>query len=276
VTHFKRLMIACAIMLRCATASQAQENSVGVTPASIDAKVTPGASYTQTFTVFNNTGTRLRFECSVEDMWYDEANQRVAGRGGTLPHSASLWVLFSPTEVVVDPHSSSVVMATVSVPRTAAGGYYAVPVFKSLPAKGALASLSGDGDVATASIGVRFLLLMMFTTREATEYAVEIKGGRITPPTASAELSMELDVVNRSTAHVNLRGAFAILSSTGVMVGRGDIPAKRYLPSQRNVIQAEWTGDLPPGAYTSVITLTYDRIGKSPATLVYELPFIVR
>jgi hypothetical protein len=278
MTHFKLLLIACAITLCCVDASQAQENSVGVTPASIDAKVTAGASYTQTFTLFNNTGTRLRFQCSVEDMWYDEANQRVAGRAGALPHSASLWVLFSPAEVVVEPHSSSEVIATVSVPRTAAGGYYAVPVFKSLPANGAAAGFTGKGagEMATASIGVRFLLLMMFTTKEATEYAVEIKGGRITPPTASAELAMELDVVNRSTAHVNLRGAFAILSSTGVMVGRGDIPAKRYLPSQRNMIQAGWAGELPPGVYTSVITLSYERIGMAPATLLYELPLIVR
>lgn len=276
MTHLKRLaLMACVTLFWCAGSAPAQENSVGVTPASIDAKVTAGASYTQTFTVFNNTGTRLRFECSAEDMWYDEANQRVAGRSGTLPRSASLWVLFSPAEVVVEPHSSAVVMATVSVPKTAAGGYYAVPVFKSMPAND-VATTAGASNTATASIGVRFLLLMMFTTREATEYGVEVKGGRITPPGATAELAMELDVVNRSNTHVNLRGAFAILNSSGAMIGRGDIPAKRYLPGQRNLIQAGWAGELPPGTYTSVITLSYDRVGLSPATVMYELPLIVK
>jgi hypothetical protein len=270
------ILLTGAILLACFSGAQAQENSVGITPASIEAKVTRGSSYRQTFTIFNNTGTRLRFQCSTEDMWYDAENKRVAGRPGTLPRSASLWVLFSPAEVVVDAHSSSVVVATVTVPSSAAGGYYTVPVFKSLPAdQSATAGLAGEENIATASIGVRFLLLMMFTTRDTSEYNVEIMSGQITPPTASTELAMELDLLNRSTAHVNVRGAFAILNSAGALVGRGEIAGKRYLPSQRNLIQTGWAGELPPGRYASVITLSYDRIGLQPATLVYELTFAV-
>jgi hypothetical protein len=278
MTQSKKLvLLVFALVLACFSGAQAQDNSVGVTPASIDAKVTRGASYTQTFTIFNNTGTRLRFECSAEDMWYDEGNKRVAGRAGTLPRSASLWVLFSPREVVVEAHSSSIVIATVSVPATAGGGYYAVPVFKSLPADEPAAGVSQvGGNSATASIGVRFLLMMMFTTVDASEYNVEVMGGRITPPSASTEMALELDVLNRSTTHVNLRGAFAILNASGTLVGRGAIPTKRYLPDQRNVIATGWAGELPPGIYTSVITLSYDRVGLAPTTLVYDLPLVVR
>jgi hypothetical protein len=265
------------LVLACFSNAYSQDNSVGVTPASIDAKVTRGTNYTQTFTIFNNTGTRLRFECSAEDMWYDVDNKRVSGRAGTLPRSASLWVLFSPAEVIVEAHSSSKVVANVSVPASAAGGYYTVPVFKSMPADARPEGvLQAESNSATASIGVRFLLLMMFTTVSASEYNVEVMGGRITPPTASAELSMELDVFNRSTTHVNLRGAFALLDASGRLVGRGTIPTRRYLPNQRNVIGSGWSGELPPGMYTSVITLSYDRVGLSPATIVYELPLVVQ
>lgn len=269
-------LLAAAILLSSFTVARAQENSVGITPASIDAQVTRGSSYTQTFTVFNNTGTRLRFQCSAEDVWYDEANKRLAGRAGTLPRSASLWVLFSPAEVVVEAHSLSLVVATISVPLSAAGGYYTVPVFKSLPVdQGAPDVAVVSGNNATASLGVRFLLLMMFTTLDASEYNVEIMSGKISPPSASSELAMELDVFNRSTAHVNLRGAFAIISSTGILVGRGAVPTKKYFPAQRNSIDTGWAGELPPGSYTSVITLSYDRVGMAPATIVYELPFMV-
>ena len=270
------ILLAGAVLIACFSGAQAQPASVGVTPASIDAKVRRGASYTQIFTLSNNTGTRLRFQCSAADIWYDEGNQRLTGRPGTLPHSASLWTQFSPAEVVVEPHSSMAVTATVTVPQTAAGGYYTMPVFEAMPAdQPKPGSTPPTEGTATASIGIRFLLLMMFTTLDAAEYNVEIMGGQISPPSDSAELALQLDVRNRGTTHVLVRGAFAILNSAGVLAGHGAIPEKRYLPGQRNMLQTGWAGELPPGRYTSVITLSYNRVGLEPATLVYELPLVV-
>lgn len=274
------ILLGCATLFACFSATQAQaqaQNSVGVSPASIDANVKRGASYTQTFTLTNNTGTRMRFKCSLSDMWYDENNKRITGRAGTLERSASLWAQFLPAEVVVEPGSSAKVKAIITVPQTAAGGYYAVPVFEALPdiepkANGA----TTQGSTATASIGVRFRGLMMLTTVEGAEYNVEIMGGEVSPPTSSTELVMKLDVANRSTTHVRVHGAFAILNASGALAGRGSILEKKYLPGQRNMLQAGWAGELPSGKYTSVITLSYDRVGKEPATLVYELPLIVQ
>lgn len=270
------ILLAGASLFCCFSSARAQQNSVAITPASIDAKVKRGASYTQVFTLNNNTGSRLRFKCSVEDLWYDESNKRTFGRAGTLPHSASLWVQFSPAEIVAEPRSSVEVKAIITVPQTVAGGFYAVPIFEGIPEPVVLAASMGHPTTARATIGVRFLGLIKLTTLEGAEYNVEIMGGKVAPPSTSNELAIELEVLNRSTAHVGLRGAFAILSSSGVLVGRGAIQQKTYLPGQRNLIPTGWAGELPPGAYTSVVTLSYDRVGMKPATLVYELPFVVK
>ena len=271
------LMIASAMLLSCFGNAPAQQNSVAITPASIDAKVKRGTSYTQTFTLNNNTGTRLRFKCSVADVWYDENNRRLAGRPGTLPRSASLWVQFFPAEVIVGPRSSGTVKAIVTVPVTAAGGYYSVPVFDAMPAD-PLSSDTSPINVSTAraTIGIRLNGLMMFTTFDTSEYNVEIMGGQISPPTAFSEFGMQLDVRNRSTAHVGVRGAYAILNAAGALAGRGTIEVKRYLPGQRKTLQSAWAGELKPGIYTCVTTLSYNRVGLEPATLVYELPFEVK
>ncbi|HUS11545.1 MAG TPA: hypothetical protein VMZ30_13850 [Pyrinomonadaceae bacterium] len=245
-------------------------------PASVDARLRRGASHTQNFTLSNTTGTRLRFRCSVEDVWYDERNTRVTGRPGTLPRSASEWVQFSQPEVVIEPYSSVVVKAIVTVPQTAAGGYYTSPVFEAMPADPLKSAPASQDDIATTTIRVRFRGLMMFTTLDATEYNVEIMGGHVSPPTASSELEMQLDVRNRSTTHARVRGAFAILNSSGSLVGRGTIEEKRYLPGQRSNLRAGWSGGLPAGKYTSVITLSYDRVGIEPTTLSYELPLVVQ
>jgi hypothetical protein len=274
------LSLVCALAAALCSARGAearQQNSLGVSPASVDAKVKRGASYTETYTLSNNTATRLRFRCSVSDYWYDVNNQRVTGRPGTLPRSASPWVQFSPAEVVVEPHGQATVRAVITVPQTAAGGYYTMPVFEATPVETAASDTSSSSGVtATASIGFRFRGLMMLTTEDAAEYNVEITAGSVRPPTASAPLALELDVRNLSTTHARVRGSFTLLDSSGATAGRGRIQEKRFMPGQRAAYGAEWTGELSAGRYTAVVTLSYDRVGSEPATLVYELPFEAR
>jgi hypothetical protein len=258
---------------------QAQKQaSITVMPASLDAKIKGGSSYTQNFTLVNSTDMRLRFNCSVGDFWYNSENKRVNGRPGTLPRSASPWVQFSPAEIVIEPNSSAVIKAVVTVPQGVSGSYFTMPIFEASPADkpNLIEPTAKIENTATAAIGIRFRGLMMFTTEGTSEYNVEIMGGRILPPTASSELEMQLDLRNRGTAHANLRGAFAILNSSGALVGRGKTEEKRYLPGQRNVLRGAWAGELPPGNYTCVITLSYNRVGLEPVTLVYELPLSVK
>lgn len=254
---------------------QAQEQSLGISPIYVDATVKRGATYDEAFTIFNGTGTRLRFRFSLGDYWRDENNKRIDGRPGTLPRSASLWVQFSPPELIIEPGASANVKAIISVPQTAAGGYYTSPIFEAEAADKVPESEQKPGNV-TASVTVRVNGLIMLTTEDNAEYHIEMLGGQIRPPTQSSELQLSLDLRNRSTAHVRLRGALAILDSDGELAGRGKIEEKRYMPDQRDKLNALWAGELAPGRYTAVVTLSYDRAGTQPATLVYEIPFEVK
>ena len=268
---FARFACLLAVLLCSFTLAQAQQNTLGVAPASVEAKVKRGSTYTQTYTLFNNSPERLRLRCSVIDYWYDANNKRLTGRPGTLPRSASPWVQFSPSEVIVEAHTSASVQATITIPLTAAGGYYTMPVFEATPVKSETAS----GNTATASIGIRFRGLVMLATEDANEYVVEVMGGKVQPPTVSTPLELDIDVRNRGTVHARLRGRFAILDAKGMLAGRGKIEDAKFLPGQRNMLKVPWAGELPIGRYTAVVTLSYDRVGMEPATLVYELPFEV-
>jgi hypothetical protein len=267
--HF--LLVFSIIVLLTAFGS-VQAQSVGISPASVDANVKRGSSYTQDFTITNSSGTRLRFSCSTEDLWYDEKGKRFSGRSGTLPRSASLWTQFSASEVIIEPRSSAVVKAVITIPKDSSGSFYTVPVFEGLPA----APANAKTGTATATIGVRFRGLIMLTTTEGSEYNVEVMGGKITPPTSSTELQMSLDLRNRGTAHTKVRGVYAILNAAGKLSGRGTIGEKTYLPTQRKNIDSLWSGELPPGNYTSLITLSYNRAGLEPFSLIYEIPFTVK
>ncbi|HLM62381.1 MAG TPA: hypothetical protein VK308_16385, partial [Pyrinomonadaceae bacterium] len=97
-----------------------------------------------------------------------------------------------------------------------------------------------------------------------------------TPPTASTELQLSINLSNTGKAHAKVRGAYAILNSAGKLAGRGTIEEKTYLPTQRKTIDSLWSEELPPGNYICVATLSYNRVGAEPASLVYEIPFTVK
>jgi hypothetical protein len=261
--------VAAGLALLSGATDSVTAQSLGLTPAMMDATVKRGGSYANAFTLSNGTNTRVRVRCSVSDYWYDEHNQRITGLAGTLPHTASSWVQFTPSEIIIEPHSSGTVNAIITVPPGATGGYYTVPVFETSPAE---VSAPAKG-TAQASFSIRLEGLLLFTTEVATEYNVEIMSGQISAPTSSSALQMSLDLRNRSTAHARVHGVFALLDASGKLAGRGKIEEKRYMPGQRNSSKAAWAGELAPGHYTALITLSYDRAGMEPATLVYELPF---
>lgn len=271
------LLICAGVLWVFSGETRAQSASVAISPASIDAKVKPGASYTQHFTITNNTGEKLRFRCSVEDMWYDETNKRLTGRAGTLPRSASLWTQFTPSEIIIEPRGSATVKAVITIPPTASGSFNTVPVFEGMPIDKPLPADSFiKTTTAVATIGIRFRGLMLFTTIQGAEYNIELINGQIQPPTDSREMEINLDLRNRGNAHARVRGSFAVLDAAGKLAGRGNISEKRYLPTQRAILQSQWAGDLPPGNYIGIVTLSYDRVGLEPTSMVYEIPFTVK
>lgn len=238
----------------------------------IDADVKPGKSYVQEFTIVNNTGTRLRFRCFVNDYWFGENNERVVSRPGTQPRSASNWVQLSPSEIVIEPRTSGVVKAVISVPESAAGGYYTIPFFEGEAADkpGEEAQKKGT---AAASVAVRLGGLLMLATEGKSEYNVSVTDGKIQPPTASSALEMRLNLKNSGTAHARVRGMFVILDQAGKIHGRGRIEEKRFLPGQRDLLSTTWAGELQPGKFTAIVTLSYDRAGQESASLTSEIAF---
>lgn len=264
------------LLLICTASAVAQQGSISITPASIDTAVKAGASYTQKFTITNGTGERLKIHSYGADMWYGEQNERINGAAGTLPRSASLWIQFTPADVIVEPHTSAVVQAIITVPQTAAGSFYTTPIFEAFRAETPLIRLASQTNAASASIGIRFHVLMMLTTEQGAEYNVEAMDASVAPPTASSEMELAVDLRNRGNAHAKVRGAYAILDSLGHLAGRGSIDEKRFLPTQRNTIKSKWSGELKKGDYICVVTLSYNRVGLPATSLVREIPFSVK
>lgn len=266
-----RFLLPVLILLLLVCPAQAQ-SQIGLSPAFMEATLKPGSVYTQDFTISNKTSTRVRMRAYVRDFWYDENNQRLEGLPGTHPHSAAPWIQFAPDEMIVEPESAVKFKAVITIPNSAAGGYYAVPYFEGVAAD----EPAFVGKRQVQAVGVRLGGLLLFATDPGSQYNVRIARGALEPPTATTPLAIALDVANMSNAHVILRGTLVLLDSAGRIAGRGQIEEQRYLPGQRFLLRALWRGELAPGKYTAIVSLTYQRAGMEPATLACRMPFDVK
>ena len=249
-----------------------RNGGLGVAPAVIEVAGKRGTTVAQTFTLDNSTSARVRFRCKTGDFWYDADNQLTFAPAGTKERSAALWVQFSPAEIIAEPNSSVTVKALVTIPTNARGGYYLTPIFEG---EAAPRTENDAPEAGKAALAIELTGLMLVAVEDASDYRIEISQGDVTPPSATAEMSVTLNVANRGLSHTRMRGVFALLDKGGKIVGRGNTDTRTILPGQQLKLSGSWAGTLPVGSYTALVTLTYLRAGQTPTTLVKELPFTV-
>lgn len=266
----------CTLSLTSFIEANAQQSSLTISPAFVEATVKRGTTYSKVFTIFNDTQTRYRIRPTLTDFWYGDHNQRIYGQPGTLPHSASLWLQLSPAEIVVEPKGTATIRAMIAVPQAVSGTYYTMPIFAVEPADHATQTHDPKSTTLKAAISFQLRGLLILTADDAPNYKVEVAGGEVVPPTDSSELQLNLKVRNSGATQTRTRGMYAILDTAGKLAGRGTMNEKRLMPGQQSSLTSLWAGSLAKGNYTAIVTLTYDRTHAEPATLIREIPFEVK
>lgn len=247
--------------------ASAQNAGVGVSPLVIETTAEKGGAFVSRFTVTNNLPTPVVVRASVKDVWHD-GGRRVEAEPGTQPRSASSWLRFNPSEVVVKPRGTATIEAVVSVPPSASGSYYTMPVFDFSRADGA------GGEGPGAKVGFRFQGRIVVTTPDAAP-ALKIAGGEVAPPTNATPLVLTLDLSNTGNAHLAPAVTFAVVDGSGRLVGRGKMPTRKLMPSESAPASGTWAGELPPGRYNVVSSVSYKAGPDTTKTVVKEITFAV-
>jgi hypothetical protein len=241
------LLLLTAASLFPATLLHAGTGSIGVAPAVVMLRGTPGQTTTQTLTVTNATTQALSFEMIAKDVVVRNG-KRMFVAAGELPGSIAGSATFSQKLVTVAPGQSARVDMTVTIPPQPASRAI-VGFFRGTT------RLQSNATTMTASVGT----LLTFTFSDGA--ALTASTLSVTPPTPSANLSMHQKLTNSSTEPVVAQGVLAIVNAAGALVGKVSLPSRRLLPGEENEVTAEYGGDLPPATYRALVT--YDFQGKS-------------
>ena len=228
--------------------------SLGLTPAEIRATFKPQQVLQFELNVSNAGDTPIPMRASVMDLWYDpQTNEKVFGAPGTLSHSASNWIVLVPPTLIVPAHGTGKVKVVITPPATASGGSYAVLFVESKPelARG------GASDAKPIYANMRLGALVLLTAGGTEDYRIEVTEPSLTAPTVNRNLELIFNLANHSNAHIFPEARLAILNASQQVVARTEAEIRRFFPSQKDSVKLTWAGNLPPGDYTAILTVSY-------------------
>jgi hypothetical protein len=268
MTHLFHKPFLCLGLLLVTLSVASEAQSIGISPAIINEKFTPGQTLTFPVSVANTGSAPLYLKTLSSDLWFEpETNERTLLPAGTHERSAANWVSFVPQELTVPPKSSSVVNVVVTPRGSAAGGYYAVLFFESRP------ELAEEATEKKAAVYANFRVgaLLLLTARGTEQYHVNISEFKVTPPDRTHNLSAEFRVDNQSNTHIMPQVKLAVVDSGKHLVGKADGDLVRFMPGQKNTFRISYPGTLNPGDYTAIVTIVHE----GGQVVTRELPFQV-
>jgi hypothetical protein len=241
--------------------------SVGIAPAQVVQTFKPGVPFEIALASVNRGDSPMEMSVEITDLWYDEKNEKLFSTPGTSPRSAANWIQFVPEHFELPAHGTQKMRAIVTPPSDAKGGYYAVLFVQSKPID--TGNKTPDGKILLANMRVGCLVLL--NAENTADYKIELSNVRVIPPSLSQELSLNFDVANMGNTHVFPLGRLAVLDGNKKLVAKAESHPIRLLPGQKNTLKIGWSGKLPAGNYTGILTVAYgeDRIETR------QLPFTV-
>ncbi len=225
---------------------QSSEPAVGISlsPAVVMLSGRPGQAHRQTLRLTNHTSRDLSFTLLAQDV-VAENGRRAFLDAGVRPDSIAARAIFSPVELTIPAGGIGTADVTVTVPaRTDVRGVAAV-------FRGHTTVDSRSGVAMIASLGC----LITFSLSDNVTLVAEPP--EVSPQTATAPLVVSERVANTGSEPVVASGAMAVLTGTGILVGKVSVEPQRIMPGERLTFRADYPTLLGAGRYRAVLSLEY-------------------
>lgn len=234
----------------------------------VETTLAPGQASHGTIQVENQGSSPVTLDVYLQDWEYLEggSGDKLFSPPGSSAWSAAPWVSYFPSELTLPAHGKGVVEYTIRVPADARGGRYAVLFFESILGR-TPANADGVSVQYTGRLGSLFEIAVAGTVQRSGDIA-DLTVGR-----PDEDRALALGYAFRNTGNVAIRpkAYVNIVDAAGQYFGRGEFPQLYTFPGRSGASTTEWTGSLPPGDYTVLVTVD---VGEAEP-LVAERPLRV-
>jgi len=221
-----------------------------ISPPSVETTVKPGGSASGTITIRNESEKDIAVKVYVQDWLYNPDGTKSFHEAGSTPLSCAKWITVFPKKVNVRAKDKIGVQYSINLPEDAAGGYYAVIFFESIP----MGEFEGKQGVMIQLAGRLGSIIYVETEGRSTRKAV-IRSLAITPPQSDRPLEMLLSYENTGNVHIRAEGMLNIIDEEGNVYGKRKVGPLNTLPGETRTTKVYWYGELEEGSYDAIVTL---------------------
>jgi hypothetical protein len=245
----------------------ARAQSLALAPAQVQYRFKPGQPFQFDLSVSNKGDAPVALRVSVTDFWYNEKNEKLFNAPGSSPRSAANWIESVPRQLTVPAAGTGQVQVIVTPPLKVSGGYYAVVFVESKPEL----SEGATAEKKAVYTNMRLGSLILLSAENTEEYSVEVSEAQFIAPAANQVMKLDFMLSNQSNTHVFPQATVAILNSHHELIAKAEGEKRRFLPGQKDRLSVSWTGTLPAGSYTAILTILYGQ----DKNYTQEFPFSV-
>jgi hypothetical protein len=241
--------------------ADAQTDGIALAPARFELEMQPGSETTVVINLDYHTakgGAQVsRIVATLNDWTIDQSGELQFFKAGTQPRSAAPWIIYSPSEVAVQPGHTHSIRVTISVPKDAApGDHLAALVVEQRPD-------TIKFNRSARQMLVRFRMASMFyitvpqTVRRGTLENLQAQAGpqgiTITPTLKNEGNSAIRPISSVQIADSHGRTLFELPENESLPVLGGTLLSKALLIEKQ----------LPPGTYTVRYKVDFQGNGKA-------------
>ena len=126
--------------------------------------------------------------------------------------------------------------------------------------RAAVAFFRGTDKLNTSqgSVGMTASLGCLFTFTSSNNFALTSEAMKIIPATETQPLTISQPLTNTGAEPVVAEGVVALLSSSGALVARIPVEARRLLPGEKLSFDAEYPSRLKPGKYSAITSFQFE------------------
>lgn len=216
----------------------ASAQALTLSPAVVPLGGKPGQSTTQHLTLLNRTSTKLAFQLVAKDVVVT-GGKRDFVAAGELDVSIAATAVFSNRTLTLAPGAEGSVDVTLTLPAHASNRAVVILFQGTTKLR----------DRATVSLG------SLITFDLAGRSSVKLGDVVASPATASRNAVASVPIDNDGDEPIIVRGAYAIVASSGNFVGKVVLKPYRLLPGEHGALEADYPGELGAGTYRVIATL---------------------
>ncbi|MBP9733330.1 MAG: hypothetical protein KBD07_03020 [Candidatus Omnitrophica bacterium] len=232
-------------------AAPAAATTIRIDEARVRLEMTPGETKAGQIHISNPTDGTVTVKVYTEDWEYlDSGNgDKDFFPAGTLPNTASPWITYNPSLLVIEPFGKQTVDYTIAVPSAVDGGTrYSIMFFET--SLGVGQNEEGASVSVAGRIGSLFYVDIAGTVRH--EGKIELL--EFTPGKGNRPSVIRPVFKNTGNTSLTVEGEFMLIDAEGAAKARGKLNPIYSREGSTTSQETEWPGRLAPGTYDGVFT----------------------